>query len=781
MDEIDEFWDARYLSAGEAAWRIMGFHVTKKEPAVTALPIHLPDATSNHQYHRSTNSSVLSQLNRYFLRPTGSFTTDGTVHLFDDLTYADYYTHFRLAKYAPSKDGNALYFLEQPNDTGSPRMHVIMRSGAHSHVTRMRSARPSQGELFYLRTILQNQPCRSFKMARTVGDTEYGSFQEAARELGLFADRNEATYAMLEAIQNLRTPRELRVLFVHLLVNECVDAPLTLWDIVQEHLAYDFILKNNNTADLGINLALDDISHLLEEYGKRLSNFGLPEATIHTREVQHELLRWSAVANQLQMRAEVTIRIFNADQLAIYAQILSAITDNRPLCIFIDGKAGRGKTTLVNALCDKLRSMGRIVIPTATSAFAAQLYPGGRTTHSAFKVSNIRFIARCRTDHFNYIKVPVNNKNEMLESPIDPSDPRGELLKEAALIIWDEAPMANRAVLACVEETCRRVMGNELPFGGKVIILLGDFRQTCPVVRRGSRAEVVDASIKSSPLFAYFSTVRLTIPIRNAADPQFASFVDTIGDGAGPEIPLDMLTKVYSMNELIDFVYPSEILANPIACLTRAILCPTNQQVDSYNNTILCNVQGTSRTYLAADSLKEVDEQGLTAPDSILDYVAQHTPPGLPPQSLTIKTNAVFRLLRNLSVDRGLVKNVRVVVAQVGTRLITVGLLKGVAGGMNQMDNELILIPRICFTTTLASGHTLLRRQFPLAPAYSTTFNSCQGLTLDMLGVDLTRPVFSHGQLYTALSRIRHRSHAKVRLRPGETTTTNVTYHEILV
>ncbi|KIM52666.1 hypothetical protein SCLCIDRAFT_140708, partial [Scleroderma citrinum Foug A] len=75
----------------------------------------------------------------------------------------------------------------------------------------------------------------------------------------------------------------------------------------------------------------------------------------------------------------------------------------------------------------------------------------------------------------------------------------------------------------------------------------------------------------------------------------------------------------------------------------------------------------------------------------------------------------------------------------------------------------------------------LHRKQFPLAPAYATTFNSCQGLTLDCVGIDLTRPVFSHGQLYTALSRIRHRSHARVRLRPGETTTTNVTYHEILI
>ncbi|KAF8141784.1 hypothetical protein EV363DRAFT_1144330, partial [Boletus edulis] len=53
---------------------------------------------------------------------------------------------------------------------------------------------------------------------------------------------------------------------------------------------------------------------------------------------------------------------------------------------FIDGKAGRSKTFLINAVCDKLRSLSRIVLPTTSSAFAAQLYSGGRTTHSMFKV-----------------------------------------------------------------------------------------------------------------------------------------------------------------------------------------------------------------------------------------------------------------------------------------------------------------------------------------------------------------------------------------------------------
>ncbi|OCH88263.1 hypothetical protein OBBRIDRAFT_712591, partial [Obba rivulosa] len=88
-------------------------------------------------------------------------------------------------------------------------------------------------------------------------------------------------------------------------------------------------------------------------------------------------------------------------------------------------------------------------------------------------------------------QVPIGEGNEPLLSPIEPSDPRGELIREAAVIIWDEAPMAHNAVLSCVEETCRRVMRNDLPFGGKVIVLLGDFRQTCPVIRYGTRRQVV--------------------------------------------------------------------------------------------------------------------------------------------------------------------------------------------------------------------------------------------------------------------------------------------------
>jgi hypothetical protein len=289
----------------------------------------------------------------------------------------------------------------------------------------------------------------------------------------------------------------------------------------------------------------------------------------------------------------------------------------------------------------------------------------------------------------------------------------------------------------------------------------------------------VDASIKSSPLWSDFTIHCLHRHWQNAGDIPFANFVDAIGDGAGPDVSLDMLDIVTDAEDIMQFVYPDHVLQNSASCLSRAILAPTNQQVDHYNDVILQRVHGTQHVYLAADTLKEANSAGLISPDSALDYAARQTPPGLPSHTLTVKVNGVYRLLRNFSLDRGLVKNVRVVVVDVDTRIVTVRLLH--PGDLTDSEGEDILIPRISFLYQLPSGHTLLRRQFPLAPAYATTFNSCQGLTLDVVGVDLTRPVFSHGQLYTALSRIRHHSHAKVCLRLGETTTLNVTYQEILL
>ena len=370
----------------------------------------------------------------------------------------------------------------------------------------------------------------------------------------------------------------------------------------------------------------------------------------------------------------------------------------------------------------------------------------------------------------------MNSLNEFLESDIKPNSHRATLLRACSLVVWDEAPMANKAVLGCVDIVLRKIMSNDVPFGGKVFILSGDFRQTCPIVRYGEREDIIEASIHSSYLWQHLQIRKLSIPVRQASDQELALYLDSIGDGQFRDVPILYLNICHTAAEIIDFVFPDHILGDSVACVSRSILCPTNRQVDAYNMAVLEKVIGVGRYYLSADSIKEADDANITPPNGYLDYHRLHTPPGLPPHNLYIKVNGIYRLMRNLSIDRGLVKNTRVIVKGIGESVIVVQ----VVSKDGPLEEELLL-PRIIFTYNIpGTGYTLYRRQYPLSAAYATTFNSCQGLTLDRVGVDLLNPVFSHGQLYTALSRIRRREDGILRVFPGVETMQNITFRELL-
>src|SRR3984957_3836589 len=184
----------------------MGFNSTKNRPAVTVLSIH--DSSSSHhvQYQRNTDQNALSTLNHYFARPVGTFVLSSVERNFDDLTYAEYFSLFRLAKRQTSNDGRPGYFIEQLSFENTHPMHVILRSGSKTHLSRIQPARPSQGELFYLRALIHIRPARSFIQLRTVDDHICPTYQDATTEMGLFASEKEATYALIEAIQSLKTP-----------------------------------------------------------------------------------------------------------------------------------------------------------------------------------------------------------------------------------------------------------------------------------------------------------------------------------------------------------------------------------------------------------------------------------------------------------------------------------------------------------------------------------------------------------------------------------------------
>jgi hypothetical protein len=141
---------------------------------------------------------------------------------------------------------------------------------------------------------------------------------------------------------------------------------------------------------------------------------------------------------------------------------------------------------------------------------------------------------------------------------------------------------------------------------------------------------------------------------------------------------------------------------------------------------------------------------------------------------------AVCVLTRNLSVRKGLVKNARVVIKSLQRNYVEVTLLS-----RNKFlpQEQNYCIPRITFEfRPLNANFTVHRKQYPFRLAYATTFNSCQGLTLKRVVLDLRTEVFAHGQLYTALTRVRDKKDTLILIpQDFSTTTANIVYRDLLL
>ncbi|CAG8839890.1 123_t:CDS:1, partial [Racocetra persica] len=74
---------------------------------------------------------------------------------------------------------------------------------------------------------------------------------------------------------------------------------------------------------------------------------------------------------------------------------------------------------------------------------------------------------------------------------------RAELINASQLIIWDELPIANKAVLEYIDNLLCQISKNDDLFGGKLFIGIGDFRQVAPVVKGARKSTTINASIKT--------------------------------------------------------------------------------------------------------------------------------------------------------------------------------------------------------------------------------------------------------------------------------------------
>ncbi|XP_058783039.1 uncharacterized protein LOC131657687 [Vicia villosa] len=192
------------------------------------------------------------------------------------------------------------------------------------------------------------------------------------------------------------------------------------------------------------------------------------------------------------------------EQKNIYDTIISSVNDNRGGLFFLYGYGG-------------------IV---ASIGISPLLNLGGRITLSRFGMP-IQII-------------------ENFTCRIKLGDPLVELIVRSKLIIWDEAPMIHKHSFEVVDKMFRDILrvsnlrSMKVPFRGKVVVLDGDFRQILPVIPKGTRQDIVHASINFSYLWQFCRVLTLTKNTRLKSTSscsnlnnvkEFSSWILNVGDG----------------------------------------------------------------------------------------------------------------------------------------------------------------------------------------------------------------------------------------------------------
>jgi hypothetical protein len=163
--------------------------------------------------------------------------------------------------------------LERP--IPNSKQQVIRTQLCHKgHVACIQTISPTAGELFYLCCLLTHRPATSFINIQTFGSITFNTYHEAAIHMGLFTNINKGSYAMEEALQSFLPPAQLCFLFSQIILEGYPACPL--WNHYSQALSLDFATLSNSI-EQGMNLALDHISQLIEDSGRKLSQFGLPD------------------------------------------------------------------------------------------------------------------------------------------------------------------------------------------------------------------------------------------------------------------------------------------------------------------------------------------------------------------------------------------------------------------------------------------------------------------------------------------------------------------------
>ncbi|XP_072074046.1 uncharacterized protein [Arachis hypogaea] len=674
-DEVSMYYDCRYISPCEAAWRIFGFNIHYRDPSVVRLGFHLP----NEQNVIFKDHENLEDVVRKESVKESMF----------------------LGWFQANKDyveARALAYAELPTKFVWKRdERVWLPRKSHSVIGRIFHVPPGSGESYYMRLLLNFvRGPTSYEDIRTIDGVLYSTFKDACYARGLLDDDKEYIDAIVEA-SHWGSGTYLRKLFAMLLFSNSMDTPEHEWQKTWHLLSDDILHRQRrllDNPDLFISedelkeLTLIEIERTLNTYNKSLQDFS-PMPVLDISQLNSQLyangmnrlisdeLRYDK--RQLALDHTTYLQQLTDEQYFVYKTVMDAAKNGKGGVFFLYGYGGTGKTFVWKTLAAALRSKSQVVLTVASSGIASLLLPGGRTAHSRFSIP-------LNLDEFSTCNI---RQGRVLAG----------LLIKTKLIIWDEAPMVNRFCIEALDRTMRDILRfknpNSLhqPFSGKTVIFGGDFRQILPVIPKGTRQEIVSATINSSYIWNDCKLLTLTKNMRlRSSDSntrsselkEFADWILGIGDGCHGTpmgqcqkilIPDDILVKDWDdpIEAICKVTYP-KLFYRTIAdehIEDRAILALILQVVDEINQFMMSLNPTEAQTYYSSDKACPTESNNdLLASIHTPEFLNTIRCSGVPNHELTLKVGTPIMLLRNIDHSVGLCNGTRLVVTKLGKHII---------------------------------------------------------------------------------------------------------------
>lgn len=403
------------------------------------------------------------------------------------------------------------------------------------------------------------------------------------------------------------------------------------------------------------------------------------------------------------------------DRLSVLTEAIFENKDN----VYISGIAGSGKSYLLKQLYDEAIKRKINSVLTSTTGVSA-FNVGGCTIHSWTGIILPSQIPKDIQEFISRIVTKIKFKRYLLKK-----------WQNIRTLFIDEVSMLGANYIDVIDNVARRVRGIDSPFGGIQVVASGDFLQLPPV----------------GDFFCFESPCWEELHFKNYVLTKAYRFTEQKWNDILQRARIGKLTSsdISYLKKCINKINESDIKPTVIYSLKK--------DVDDINEVALDDIDEKSYLYEAIDFMgEEIQTTSEKEEFKIIRNCTEEQSKVLDSnlnvkRKVVLKKGAQVMLLANLDVAEGLVNGSRGIITKIDDNEITVKFK-----GKNHEFEEII---KPYDFKIEHQEELLVRKIVPLIPAYASTVHKMQGLTIDCGIVNCGDSIFSPGQAYVALSRVR--------------------------